>query len=103
MEHIEKMSVKALYRGILKAVKTYPSRNRDTMRQAIIDDVNDWKLIKDPLEAQKAVKKMRMLSGHLTMWNTKMEEVNSKETERVDKPLHYKDMNAKKDKDFVYF
>ena len=63
------------------------------MRVAIIEDVNDWKKIKDPLEAQKATKKMRMLYGHLTMWNMKMEEVNSKETERVDKPLPFKDIN----------
>ena len=46
---------------------------------------------------------MRMLYGHLTMWNIKMEEVNSKETERVDKPLPFKDMNQKKHTDFVYF
>ena len=93
MEHIEKASLKMLYRGILKAVKTYPSKNRLEMRQAIIDDVNDWKLIKDPMEAQKAIKKLRMLHGHLTMWNMKLEEVRSEETERIDKPLPFKDIN----------
>ena len=44
------MTLRQLYRGILKAVKIYPSRNRDLMRVAIIEDVNDWKKIKDPLE-----------------------------------------------------
>jgi len=43
MNHIEKMSMPALYRAILKHMKTYPSTNRDLMKQAIIDDVNDWK------------------------------------------------------------
>ncbi len=93
MDHIEQASLKALYRGILKAVKTYPSRNRDMMRQAIIDDVRDWKKIQDPLEAQKAVKRLRMLHGHLTMWNIKVEEVKSTESDRIDKPLPFKDLN----------
>ena len=44
-----------------------------------------------------------MLYGHLTMWNMKMEEVKSTESERVDKPLPFRDLNQKKDKDFVYF
>ena len=44
-----------------------------------------------------------MLYGHLTMWNMKMEEVNLMTTEKVDKPLPFKDLNQKKDKDFVYF
>jgi len=46
---------------------------------------------------------MRMLYGHLTMWNVKMEEVRSTETEKVDTPLPYRDINHKKDDDFVYF
>jgi hypothetical protein len=37
------------------------------------------------------------------MWNMKMEEVKSTESERVDKPLPFRDLNQKKDKDFVYF
>ena len=60
-------------------------------------------MIKDPLEAQKAIKRLRMLHGHLTMWNIKMEEVRSTESEQVNKPLYLKDINEKKDKDFVYF
>ena len=43
MEQIEKLTAKQLYRGILKYMKVYPSRNRDVMRTAIIADVNDWK------------------------------------------------------------
>jgi hypothetical protein len=73
------------------------------MRVAIIEDVADWKRLTDEAEAQKAVKKMRMLFGHLTMWNIKMEEVNQTNTEKVDKALPFQDMNKKKDKDFVYF
>ena len=73
------------------------------MKAAIIEDVNDWKKLKSDEDVQKAIKKLRMLYGHLTMWNIKMEEVSSTETERVDKPLPFKDLNRKKDKDFVYF
>ena len=47
MDQIEKMSVRALYRGILKGLKTYPSTNRAQMRVAFIEDVADWKKITD--------------------------------------------------------
>lgn len=46
---------------------------------------------------------MRMLYGHLTMWNMKMDEVRETETEKVEKALPFEDLNKKKDKDFVYF
>jgi hypothetical protein len=54
MDQIEKLSMKGLYRGILKMVKTYPSKNRDLMRIAIIEDVRDWKKIENELEIKKA-------------------------------------------------
>jgi hypothetical protein len=73
------------------------------MRVAIIEDVGDWKLVVGEDEQRKAIKKMRMLYGHLTMWNTKMEEVHNTDVERVEKPLPFKDINKKSDKDFVYF
>lgn len=84
MEKIEELSVKMLYRGILKGMQTYPSTTRGVMRTAILEEVNDWKKLTDPTDIAKATKKMRMLYGHLTMWNIKMEEVNSNETEKVD-------------------
>ena len=46
---------------------------------------------------------MRMLFGHLTMWNMKMAEVHDDDVEKVDKPLPFRDLNHKKDGDFVYF
>ncbi len=76
MDHIEKLTVKQLYRGILKYVKTYPSKNREAMRIAAIEDVREWKQLEDDLEIRKAVKKMRMLYAHLYMYHLKMEEVN---------------------------
>eukprot|EP00354_Favella_ehrenbergii_P001649 CAMPEP_0170462480 /NCGR_PEP_ID=MMETSP0123-20130129/7967_1 /TAXON_ID=182087 /ORGANISM="Favella ehrenbergii, Strain Fehren 1" /LENGTH=76 /DNA_ID=CAMNT_0010727705 /DNA_START=1511 /DNA_END=1741 /DNA_ORIENTATION=- len=75
MEKLEELSVKTMYRLILKAMKTYPSRNREIMREAIILDVHDWAKLTDELEQAKALKKLRMLYGHVTMWNMKMEEV----------------------------
>ncbi len=97
------MSVRALYRGILKGLKTYPSKNRVEIRIAFIEDVADWKKITDAEEKAKSVKKMRILYGHVTMWGIKMEEVLSKEDERVDKPMPFRDINQKEDKDFIYF
>ena len=73
------------------------------MKVAFIEDVADWKLISDEDEKAKAVKKMRMLFGHVTMWGIKMEEVYAKDTEKVDKPLPFRDINRKEDKDFIYF
>lgn len=46
---------------------------------------------------------MKMLYGHVTMWNEKMQELKDTTTDRVDKPLPYKDINNKEDNDFVYF
>jgi hypothetical protein len=46
---------------------------------------------------------MRMLYSHIAMWNLKMEEVHRTDTDRVDTPLPFKDINHKEDKDFVYF
>ena len=73
------------------------------MRVAFIEDVADWKQITDEDEKAKAVKKMRMLCGHITMWGIKMEEVYATDTEKVNKPLPFRDINRKEDKDFVYF
>ena len=88
------MTAKQLYRGMLKYVKTYPSKNRVAIRQAIIDEVHDWKLLKEPLEVRKAVKKMRMCYAHLYMYHLKMQEVLS-DGPNIDKPLGFKDLNRK--------
>ena len=103
MEKIEEMSLKALYRGILKGVATYPSSNRLMMKQAILEDVSDWKKITDEVEQEKATKKMRMLYGHITMWNMKMDEVNLTNTEKIENALPFRDINQKKEKNFIYF
>ena len=50
MQKIEEMSARQLYRGILQAVRTYPSKNRLEMRQAIIEDINEWKQVKGDSE-----------------------------------------------------
>lgn len=103
LEHIEKMTVRQLYRGILKGVQTYPSKNRLAMREAILEDVRDWKKLNDDLEIKKAQKKMRMLYAHFLMYQMKMEEVTSNESGSIDKKVPFQDMNRKKDEDFVYF
>ena len=103
MDQVEKMSVRALYRGILKGLKTYPSTNRAQMRIAVMEDVADWKKITDESEKAKAVKKLRMLYGHVTMWGIKMEEVLAPEGDKIDKPMPFRDINRRSDKDFIYF
>ncbi len=75
MLKIEEMSVKTMYRVVLKSMKTYPSTNRELMREAIVADVRDWAKVEGELEQAKALKKLRMLYGHVTMWGIKMEEV----------------------------
>jgi hypothetical protein len=44
---------------------------------------------------------MKMLYGHLNMWNEKMVEINDNSTDRVDKPMPLRDINRKEDEDFV--
>ena len=106
------MTAKQLYRGILMMMRTYPSKNRAMIRLSVIEEVSQWKKVTDDLEKLKAMKKMRMLYGHLNMWDEKMKEVYSTDTpdpedkwktNTVDNPLSARDLNRKKDKDFVYF
>ena len=103
LEFIEKMTLRQLYRGVLQGVKTYPSKNRLAMREAILEDVRDWKKLNDDLEIKKAHKKMRMLYAHFLMYQLKMEEVNSNVSGSIDKQVPFQDINRKKDEDFVYF
>ena len=95
LEHIEKLTVRQLYRGILKYVRVYPSKNREAMREAILDDVRDWKKLQDELEIRKAQKKMRMLYAHLLMYHLKVEELRNEESGAIDKPLPFREVNRK--------
>ena len=54
VEHIEKLTMRQLYRGILQYVKHYPSKNRAAMREAILEDVRDWKKLQEEIEVKKA-------------------------------------------------
>lgn len=73
------------------------------MKEAIIEDVKDWKVLTDDLEKRKALKKMRMLYGHLYMYHLKMQEVMSTSSGDINKSMPFKDINRKQDEDFVYF
>lgn len=84
-------------------MKKYPSTNRNMMKEAIILDVADWKLLTEENEIAKANKKMRMLYGHVQMWEIKMEEVLAPNEANINTPLPFRDINQKKDADFVYF
>ena len=104
MNALEQMTAKQLYRGILMKARFYPSKNRLMIRDAIKDEVRGWKKITDDLEKAKAMKKMRMLYGHMTMWEEKMNEVystdrpdpeNKYKTNVVDDPLSARDINKK--------
>jgi hypothetical protein len=44
-----------------------------------------------------------MLYAHMYMYHLKMEEVLSEESGSIDKPVPFKEINRKKDEDFVYF
>ena len=103
MEKIEELSVRMMYRVILKGMKHYPSTTKVAMKEAIMADVRDWVKETEELEQAKALKKMRMLYGHIIMWNMKMEEVSRTDTEKIEEPFPHKDLNHKKDKDFVWF
>ena len=50
MEKLEELSVKVMYRCIMKGMKTYPSTNRAIMTEAIREDVRDWLKATDELE-----------------------------------------------------
>ena len=98
-----------MYRGILKKAKHYPSIKRVALVHAIKLDVREWAQEEDDLEIRKHIKKMRMLYGHFSMWEEKMNEINgldSKSEDKgnvIEKPLTSKEINRKQDEDFVYF
>ena len=56
-------------------VRKYPSINRDLMREAIKVDVRKWTQQTEKDEIDKTMKKMKMLFGHLCMWEEKMKEI----------------------------
>ena len=104
MQNLELMTAKQLYRGIMMKSRKYPSKNRDMFRDAIKVEVRKWQKLTDELETAKAMKRMRMLYGHLTMWEEKMKEVystdapdpeNKWKTNTVDKPYLARDINRK--------
>ena len=76
-------------------MRTYPSKNRDVMRLAIMEEVQEWKHLTSKDDQEKAMKKLRMLYGHLAMWQVKMAEVNRTDTEQVRDSLPYGDINKK--------
>ena len=73
------------------------------MKEAILEDVRDWKKLSDDLEIKKAHKKMRMLYAHFLMYQLKMQEVTSNESGSIDRQMPFQDLNKKRDEDFVYF
>jgi hypothetical protein len=100
------MTARQLYRGILKMCKTYPSIKRVELRESIVFEVGKMKKVEGDLEKQKAIKKMRMLYGHLFMWNEKMQEVNITDsptieagqrvkTNIIEDPLSRRDLNRR--------
>ena len=72
------------------------------MREAILEDAKEWRLITEDLEKRKAIKKMRMLYAHFLLYQQKMQELTS-DTSDIDKHVGFTDLNKKKDEDFVYF
>ncbi len=103
MQKIEEMSVKALYRGLLKGMKTYPSKNRKGLREAVKLDFRDGQKLTDALEIAKAVRKARMGYAHVLLYQIKMEELRGP-GHSISKPVNLPSFAlAKKDKEFVYF
>jgi len=103
MIDVEKMTIKALYRGILKGLKTYPSIKRDEMREAVKLDFREGKLLKNELEIKKAIRKARMGFSHILMYQIKMEEINGP-SPRIEKEVNLRSFAlAKSDPEFVYF
>ncbi len=103
MQTIENMSVKALYRGILRGLKTYPSKNRDQLLEVARQEFRDGKKLTNELAIAKAVRKARMGYAHLLMYQAKMKELDGPNT-RVERPVGIRSFAlAPKDPEFEYF
>ena len=61
MEKLYEMTVPQLYRGILKMVRTYPSKNRGLFREAIIEEIGKYKNETDELENKKVLRLISLL------------------------------------------
>ena len=52
--------------------------------------------------SKQNLKRMRMIYGHLYMYKTKVDEINS-DSLYINKPFNYDSINKKDDDDFIYF
>lgn len=103
MQKIAELSLKSLYRGILKGLKTYPSIKRKELREVAIIEFREGKELKDKTEIGKGYRKARIAYAHIMLYNMKMEELNSvdyKPSKFVNCPTFN---TVRGDPDFVYF
>ena len=103
MQQIADLSLKALYRGILKGLKTYPSIKRKELREEAILEFRDGKRLKDKKEIEKGYRKARIAYAHIMLYNMKMEQLKdfeNKSNEFVNCPTFN---TIRGDPDFVYF
>eukprot|EP00826_Nyctotherus_ovalis_P032681 TRINITY_DN2631_c0_g1_i5.p1 TRINITY_DN2631_c0_g1~~TRINITY_DN2631_c0_g1_i5.p1 ORF type:complete len:128 (-),score=22.25 TRINITY_DN2631_c0_g1_i5:47-430(-) len=69
MEKVADLTLKALYRGILKGLKTYPSIKRKELQEAAVLEFREGKELKDEKEIAKGVKKARIAYAHIMLYN----------------------------------
>lgn len=102
MKQIANLSLKELYRGILKGLKTYPSVKRKELREAAIIEFREGRELKDEKEVAKGVKKARIAYAHIMLYNLHTETLRG--PYKPSRPINCPTFNTVRgDSDFVYF
>lgn len=96
---VQKMTVLALYRNIIKHMKHYPSKKRFNLLLAAKEEFRTHRALKDEVLVYKEVKKARIGLFHIIYYASKMTELSQGYAIQPD----YVDCMNPKDKDFIYF
>eukprot|EP01017_Pseudomicrothorax_dubius_P045627 TRINITY_DN7910_c0_g1_i4.p1 TRINITY_DN7910_c0_g1~~TRINITY_DN7910_c0_g1_i4.p1 ORF type:complete len:112 (-),score=22.24 TRINITY_DN7910_c0_g1_i4:151-486(-) len=99
-EELFKLSVRSLYRLLLKNMKYYPSKNRHEILIAVKEEFHENKNLKDEKKIATEIKKARIGLNHVLYYRSKMDELNR--TNTIKDSGFVESLNPK-DKDFIYF
>jgi hypothetical protein len=114
-DKIKELPLNLVYRYSLKLIRTYPSIKRQEMRESMILDYNDGKILNDPKKIEEGLYQARGFLHHLMTYEMVMKEMKREDTNKffhkVDLGINHmqvmgeenKEKGKKKKKDFEYF
>jgi len=109
-EKVKDLPINIVYRYTLKLIRTYPSMTRDAVRESLILDYQDGKLLTDNKKIEEGVYQARGFLHHLMTYELIMRELGREDTNKfqykVDLLPNHTGVSKstdKPEKDFEYF